>query len=58
MKTSVCKIHGKNNGTGFFTKITYKNQLLPVLITNNHILGENDILPDKIITFSINNGEY
>jgi len=57
MKTSVCKIHGKNNGTGFFTKIPYKNQLLPVLITNNHILGENDILPDKIITFSINNGE-
>ena len=57
MKTSVCKIHGKNNGTGFFTKIPYKNHFLPVLITNNHILGENDILPGKVITFSINNGE-
>ena len=51
MKSSVCKIHlGKINGTGFFTKIPYKNQFLPVLITNHHVLGENDILPGKIIT--------
>ena len=58
MKSSVCKIHlGKINGTGFFTKIPYKNQFLPVLITNHHVLGENDILPGKIITISLKNGE-
>ena len=46
MEKNICKINIPNNqGTGFFTKITFPNQnkLLPVLITNNHVIN-NDIL--------------
>ena len=56
MKKSVCKIHsGKAKGTGFFTKIPFKNSFLPVLITNNHILGINEIMNGRNITISLNN---
>ena len=52
----VCKIHiSGNNGTGFFAKILYKDNIITVLITNNHVLKVNDILENKLITFSINN---
>lgn len=57
MQTTVCKI--KNNdiiGTGFFIKIPFYNNkyLMPVLLTNNHILSQKDLGPDKTIKFSIN----
>ena len=56
MEKCVCKIHiVGGNGTGFFALIPYKNTLLKVLITNNHILNADAIKDDKIITFSINN---
>ena len=55
MNNSVCRIYNKSKGTGFFTKIPYKNKLLPVLITNNHIIDENDIKANKNITIYINN---
>ena len=52
----VCKIHiNGNNGTGFFAKIPYQNNLLAILITKNHVLKANNIFENKIITFSINN---
>ena len=52
----VCKIHiSGNNGRGFFSKIPYQDNLITVIITNNHVLKANDILENKIITFSINN---
>ena len=56
MEKCVCKIHinGKN-ATGFFAKIPYKNSFIKVLMTNNHVLDSNDILENKIITFSLNN---
>ena len=57
MEKCICKIYleeGKK-GTGFFCKIPFKNNLLPVLITNNHILNENEIKNNKIIKISINN---
>ena len=50
MKNCVCRIYKKGKGTGFFTKIPFKSQLLPVLITNNHILGQNVIQNNNIIT--------
>ena len=34
MKNCICKITGKNIGTGFFCKIPYKKEIIPVLITN------------------------
>ena len=46
MERDICKINiGMNQGTGFFTKIPFpnENKMLPVLITNNHVIN-NDIL--------------
>ena len=58
MKKCVCKIHiCGTKGTGFFTKIPYKNDLLSVLITNNHVLGAEAIKDGKNISVSLNNEE-
>ena len=54
MQKCVCKIYNGENGagTGFFTKIPYKSNLLPVLITACHIINEKD--KNKYITISLN----
>ena len=40
MEKSIFKIKiGKNQATGFFCKIPYKNKI--VLMTNNHVIDEN-----------------
>ena len=42
MERNICKINiGNLQGTGFFCKIPFPdmNKLLPVLITNNHIIN-------------------
>ena len=58
MEKSVCKIYiNGNTGTGFFAIIPYKNKFKKVLITNNHVLGENELKNGKIITFILNNNE-
>ena len=55
MNNSVCRIYNNGNGTGFFTKIPYKSKLLPVLITNNHVINQKDILNNKKISLYLNN---
>ena len=57
MENCICKIFLKNGGigTGFFCRIPFNNNLLPVLITNSHYLNENDIDNNKIIKIIINN---
>ena len=56
MKNCVCKIHkGKINGTGFFIRISYNNKLYDLLITNNHVLNEQDIMINNSIIISLNN---
>ena len=57
LENCICQIHKKNGGkgTGFFCKILFKNKLLPVLITNNHVLNENDIKNNEKIEFTIYN---
>ena len=52
----VCKIQCNEGGcgTGFFCKIQDNWNILRVLITNNHVLGENDIMPGRKIYFSLN----
>ena len=57
MENFICKIYLDNGlvGTGFFCEIPFNNNLLPVLITNNHILNGNDIENNKIINLMINN---
>jgi len=58
LESKICKIKTQDNktGTGFFIKIPFpdKFHLLPVLITNNHILGDTDLLINKIISITIN----
>ncbi len=57
----VCKIKINNSvGTGFFCNIPFPNDsnFLPVLITNNHVLGLNDITPDSCINISIDDENY
>ena len=54
MENCICKIYKKNGatGTGFFCKIPYKNERIPVLVTNYHILNEKEI--ENNIKISIN----
>ena len=58
METSICKIECPSGGfgTGFFCKIYFPDEfhLLPVLITNNHVLNENDIKIGNHIIFTLN----
>ena len=52
MQNFICKIENKKgNGTGFFCYIPFKNKLLPVLITNNHVINQEilNINKNKII---------
>ena len=40
MKNSVCQIFGQTIGTGFFYRLKIKNNKIPVLITNFHIIDD------------------
>lgn len=57
MKNSVCKIKSKNGGigSGFFCYIPFpdKTNLLPVLITNYHVISGDDVIEGKEIEFSL-----
>ena len=58
IETHICKIENKDgsHGTGFFCNIPNgwgKN--ITVLMTNNHVLKEEDIRSGQTIKFSINN---
>ena len=50
----ICKINGKRIGTGFFCKLIYNNSLIPVLITNNHVIDDEYIEEKKKLKFYIN----
>jgi len=58
LEKKICKIIKKKKGTGFFIKIPYKYpdiiHYLPVLVTNNHILGEEDLFINNIINLTLN----
>ena len=55
MENCICKIYKKGGtATGFFCKIPFNNDFLPVLITNNHILDDKDLDNNNIIELSIN----
>ena len=36
MKFSICQVYGDLTGTGFFCKIPYEGESIPVLMTNYH----------------------
>jgi hypothetical protein len=60
-KKSICKIECKDGGTGtgFFCIIPFPDKFnqLPVLITNNHVIKEEDIKENNEIKFSLDNEE-
>ena len=59
MKNCVCEILKDNGskGTGFFLQYNHNNELLHLLITNNHVLNEDDINNKKIIEISLNDNK-
>ena len=54
MKNCVCKVIGIKVGTGFFCKIFYQNKLIPVLMTNFHIIDDNFIETKSRLDLYIN----
>lgn len=60
MMKSVCKImKAEESGTGFFCKLKINNKygekkFMNTLITNNHVIGENDLNEGKEIFISWN----
>ena len=55
MNDCVCRIYNNGNGTGFFTKNPFKYKFISILITNNHILNEDDIRNNKMLILYLNN---
>ena len=52
----ICKIIGKERkiGTGFFCKMIYQNELVPVLITNYHVVDDNYVKSKNSLKVYIN----
>ena len=63
IKNNICKIYLDNGskGTGFFCKIPIEKNnnenLMTVLITNNHLIDEKYLKKDSQITITINNNK-
>ena len=47
METNICKI--KANGVIFFCIINFDNHIIPVMITNNHVLDEKYFKKNKVL---------
>ena len=59
MENCICRII-KNDGvkgTGFFCIINYKNNIIPCMITNNHVIDEEYIKNNNSIKVSINDNK-
>ena len=52
----ICKINGKEGkiGTGFFCKMIYQNELVPVLITNYHVIDDKFVQSNNSLKVYIN----
>ena len=50
----ICKINGSKIGTGFFCKMKYGNELIPVLITNYHVIDDKYVESNEDIKVYIN----
>jgi len=56
MMNCIYKIQIKGtNATGFFCKFSHKKQAIKVLMTNNHVLNENDLKENQKLDLSLNN---
>ena len=54
MKKCVCRVYGCGEGTGFFVQIPDDSDFMPVLITTNSLIGEDEIANAKEIKILIN----
>ena len=54
----ICKIDGNKAGTGFFCKIKKGEELVPVLITNYHVIDDNYMKQNKYLKFYINDKSH
>ena len=54
----ICKIDGNKAGTGFFCKIERGEELIPVLITNYHVIDDNYMKQNKYLKFYINDKSH
>ena len=51
----ICKIKLKGEyGTGFFCKITFEKKIIKVLMTNHHVLNENNFKENKKLNLLLN----
>ena len=59
MENSICKIYKEDGGkgTGFFCKIKYKNKIIPVFMTNNHVIDDIYLKKNKEINITLNDDE-
>ena len=57
MENSICKVFGKNIGTGFFCLIQINDEKIPVLMTNYHIIDENFIKFNNQVKIQLNNDQ-
>ena len=51
----ICSINGNSSGTGFFCKIEFEGKLIPVLITNYHVVNDAFMNQNTKLTFYIKN---
>ena len=57
MKTCICRVYGEETGTGFFCKIQYEGESIPVLMTNYNIISDDFLKNSKEVKISINDGD-
>ena len=57
MQDNICKIYREDGikGTGFFCNISCNNNIIPVMMTNNHILDQKYIKENKEVQITLNN---
>ena len=56
MENSICKIYKNDGGkgTGFFCNINYNNKIIPVMMTNNHVIDERYVKDSDEIKVTLN----
>ena len=54
----ICKIIGKNKGTGFFCKIEHEGFSIPVLITCYHVIDDDYMEKNNRLKYYINKESY
>ena len=55
MKSCICKVYGEKIGTGFFYKVPCENKIIPVMITNYHIISDEFLKNNTKIKITLNN---